>query len=100
MKIYQEHDNGAYSFQNADGSTTSFRESNYLFDEMQKEIAANKAQLKPIEAKPVEVLELEAKQTAKMKLSETDWYVIRSIETGKPVPDDILQLRASIRENA
>ena len=31
-------------------------------------------------------------------LISTDWYVTRSIETGKPIPDDIKKLRQEARE--
>ena len=31
-------------------------------------------------------------------LASTDWYVIRQLEAGKPVPDDITQARARARE--
>lgn len=39
------------------------------------------------------------KENAKHRayLSATDWYVIRSIETGTPVPDDITKARAAAR---
>lgn len=31
-------------------------------------------------------------------LHQTDWYVTRSFETGKPIPDHILALRQSARD--
>ena len=31
------------------------------------------------------------------ELTDTDWYVIRYIETGKEIPQDILDLRQTIR---
>jgi hypothetical protein len=30
-------------------------------------------------------------------LASTDWYVIRSVETGVPLPTDVLELRAAAR---
>ena len=39
----------------------------------------------------------ELKQIAYQQLLQTDWYVIRFIETGKPIPPDILELRNNIR---
>lgn len=30
-------------------------------------------------------------------LSDTDWYVIRQVETNKPIPQDILDARAEAR---
>jgi Tfp pilus assembly protein PilZ len=48
-----------------------------------------------------ELLELELlnKKELHKKLSETDWYVTRFVETGKPIPQDILDLRQKIRNN-
>jgi hypothetical protein len=40
------------------------------------------------------------KEIANELLKETDWYVIRFQETGKPIPQDILDLRKQIRDNA
>lgn len=39
------------------------------------------------------------KEEAKILLAETDWYITRFIETGKPIPEEILELRNSIRNN-
>lgn len=39
----------------------------------------------------------ELKQRAYQQLLQTDWYVTRFIETGKPIPADILELRNKIR---
>lgn len=33
-------------------------------------------------------------------LRNTDWYVIRSLETGKAIPDDILEKRNEARKYA
>lgn len=40
------------------------------------------------------------KQLANELLKETDWYVIRFQETGKEIPQEILELRRQIRDNA
>lgn len=42
----------------------------------------------------------ELKQRAYQQLLQTDWYVSRFIETGKPIPSDILELRNQIRNAA
>jgi len=42
-------------------------------------------------------VEIELKKQAYEKLLETDWYVTRFAETGKPIPNDILELRNNIR---
>jgi hypothetical protein len=35
---------------------------------------------------------------ARRYLAETDWMVIRAIDTGKPVPDDVTEARAKARK--
>jgi hypothetical protein len=45
-------------------------------------------------------LSQQKKEIANELLKETDWYVIRFQETGKPIPQDILDLRKQIRDNA
>lgn len=49
----------------------------------------------------LEALELEKiknlKEEQYNELLETDWYVVRFIETGKEIPLEIIELRASIR---
>ncbi len=47
------------------------------------------------EAKVNKVKELKAK--ASVLLLETDWYIVRQMETGIPVPSEILSYRESIR---
>lgn len=56
----------------------------------------------PVEVEPgAEVaLELHYEDTAAEKmlyLADTDWYVIREQETGKPVPDEVRARRSAIR---
>ena len=46
------------------------------------------------------VLELHYEDTVSEKLlylADTDWYVIREQETGKPVPDEVRARRSAIR---
>lgn len=38
-----------------------------------------------------------AKRAAGICLKNTDWYVTRMMETGKPIPDDVLQKRQEAR---
>lgn len=38
------------------------------------------------------------KQEARQFLNETDWYVTRMQETGKPIPQEILEARTAARE--
>jgi len=37
---------------------------------------------------------------ARRTLAETDWYVIRQIETGQPIPGQISAARANARQKA
>jgi hypothetical protein len=39
----------------------------------------------------------EVNAISRQYLSDTDWYVVRMMETGEPIPNDILQLRAEAR---
>jgi hypothetical protein len=39
----------------------------------------------------------DANETARKYLKETDWYAIRQMETGKPVPEEITSKRAAAR---
>jgi hypothetical protein len=45
-------------------------------------------------------MEREAAVRARAYLAETDWYVTRAAETGKPIPDDIKAARKVARETA
>jgi hypothetical protein len=42
---------------------------------------------------------LQKKKEAHDLLKETDWYIIRFQETGKPIPQEILDLREQIRNS-
>lgn len=42
--------------------------------------------------------EADAAARARAYLAETDWYVARSVETGKPMPDDVRAARAAARK--
>lgn len=46
---------------------------------------------------PSEIAQLEASQKAVQYLKDTDWLVIRKLETGQAVPADVLQKRAESR---
>lgn len=39
------------------------------------------------------------KKQAHEQLKETDWYITRFAETGKPIPNEILQQRQLIRDS-
>lgn len=46
-----------------------------------------------------EALEIAAQRTAALAyLADTDWYVVRKIETGKDIPEEILSARNTARE--
>ena len=40
------------------------------------------------------------REIARRYLAETDWYVTRQIETGKPIPKDVAQKRDAARQVA
>lgn len=42
----------------------------------------------------------EIKEKAKNILADSDWYIVRKQETGKEVPQDILDYRANIRNQS
>ena len=44
------------------------------------------------------VLEAEQREAAKSYLDSTDWMVVRQVETGVPVPENITALRAQARD--
>ena len=46
----------------------------------------------------IKILIDKTRNSARTELSETDWYIIRKQETGKEIPQDILNLRSKIRE--
>jgi len=56
--------------------------------------------------KPKTLEELKAEKIQEVKrqaynlLKETDWYIIRQQETGKEIPQDVLDKRQSIRNQA
>ena len=39
-------------------------------------------------------------EEAQAILTETDWYVVRQLETGKPIPKNIATKRAKARKDA
>lgn len=56
--------------------------------------------------KPKTLEELKAEKIQQVKrqaynlLKETDWYIVRQQETGKEIPQDVLNERQSIRNQA
>jgi hypothetical protein len=43
-------------------------------------------------------LHVDAAEKARAYLAATDWYVARSVETGKPMPEDVKAARAAARK--
>lgn len=41
--------------------------------------------------------QLHKNNAARQYLTDTDWYVIRNIETGKPIPGEVLEKRSNAR---
>lgn len=46
---------------------------------------------------PSDIAEEAARAAAKLHLQETDWYIVRFIEIGEPVPAEITASRAEAR---
>ena len=44
--------------------------------------------------------QVRAANAARRFLAETDWMVIRAAETGKPIPQDVVEARALARKTA
>jgi hypothetical protein len=44
-------------------------------------------------------VQIQTNQSAREYLANTDWYVIRKLETGKEIPTDISQKRIQARAN-
>jgi len=93
----------AFSFQYtsliyiANRKTYMFEGQTYEMNDAQKaEVATYIASVNP---DPAITAQAVANQQAKKYLAQTDWYVIRSIETGVPVPEDITAARAAARAN-
>lgn len=59
------------------------------------------------QAKTAEDKQAEAEAAATQKanaealayLASTDWYIVRSLDSGKPIPDDIASARQSARDS-
>ena len=50
------------------------------------------------EEKRAEIILREANAKARQELDETDWYFLRALETGKPMPAEIKTKRQAARE--
>jgi hypothetical protein len=46
---------------------------------------------------PAPIIAPDLKAEALAYLASTDWYIVRFVETQKPVPDDVLDKRAEAR---
>ena len=71
-----------------------------MFADIKKHIASHPEALQPDRAPPVPTPEQLKEREISEKLSylrDTDWYVIRSADSGMPVPDDIKAARAQAR---
>jgi hypothetical protein len=53
--------------------------------------------LNTVEPDPVLSAKVIENRRNRQFLQQTDWYVVRQVETGVPIPPDILELRAQAR---
>ena len=92
MKIYQTTKDSSLSIDN-----TAIPQSHRFYAQVEAEVAAGEAEILPY-VKPVPTkAELDAPHLA--TLAETDWYVVRAMETNVPVPQDILDARELARQS-
>jgi hypothetical protein len=97
MKILKEYTDG---FRWIDGDTSSvpFEKNSELYNEKLAE--GFELDLMPQAEKDAHEQEKEIEkenQEALSYLSSTDWYVIRSLDSGEPIPDDVKAGRAQAR---
>ena len=76
-----------------DGVTGQYRASNADHELSADQIAEIEAYIASVGPDLTE----QAKMDALMYLAETDWYAIRQAETGKAIPQDVLDKRAAAR---
>ncbi len=50
-----------------------------------------------LDAEAAEVARTERNEAARAYLRETDWYIIRNIETGAAVPSEVIERRTAER---
>lgn len=80
----------------ANKKTYTFNNQEYpLTSEQQAEVAAF---IESVNPDPALTAQIVTNLEAKRYLYETDWYVVRFIETGIPVPEDITNARAAARQ--
>ena len=92
MKIYQTTEDGSLSIDN-----TAIPKSHRFYAQALAEVEAGEAVILPY-TKPLPTkAELDAPHLA--TLAETDWYVVRAMETNVPVPQDILDARELARQS-
>ena len=50
-----------------------------------------------LDAEAAETARTERNDTARAYLRETDWYIIRNVETGARIPNEVVERRAAER---
>lgn len=68
-----------------------------IFDPATQTISEG-ATLEEIEAHQADLIAI-CKEAARLKLLKTDWYFARLADTGKPVPQEVIDERAQIRQD-
>ena len=60
--------------------------------------AGGVTKIEPLDLEPLKAnMTDEAKRIARAMLGETDWMVIRKIDSDEPIPDDVSDFRAAVR---
>jgi len=91
MKIYQEYADGLYRF----GTSSGLR-----WHHIEQEVADGKAEIVPFDHAAAEREQERATQLAEAHqfLADTDWYVIRQMDSGVDIPIEIRQERQACRD--
>ncbi len=96
MKTYQELQNGHLKSEDFGDIPPTHR----LYRIAQEEVADGKAEIIPFDHVAAEAEQQRATQLAESHqyLAKTDWYVIRQIDSGVTMPDEIKQERQACRD--
>jgi hypothetical protein len=96
-KIIQDSEN-SFHWQESNGDSVEISISFEKNSEQYNELISSGCEVVLLEQSEIEAGKKEAANaTHKAYLLETDWYVMRYSETGKAVPQEILQKRAEAR---
>lgn len=79
-------------------SAKFYRFANVEYQMTPEQIEEVNAYIESVEPDPSITAKIVTNNQARRYLASTDWYVIRLLETGVPVPEDISQMREEARQ--